>query len=161
MQFEVGFFRQEGSCLSIIPMLSEALRVSVISGNCIGYLKCTNSVEFISTQQRFLHIDCRAIHLYRTTKTKDTSIVAKPRSGKCQLLANRSLDDPIFIERLWPRESAWVDMDFRRPMLERNHLRKLITHSTHNSADTRSRSVMGSIRQHIPPMRPSHRQASS
>ena len=71
-------------------------------------------------------------------------IANTPLSAKPQPPANRRLDELILIARLWPRESAWIDMDFGRPTIERNHFRKFTTHSTYNSADTPSRSMMGS-----------------
>ena len=85
----------------------------------------------------------RAIHL-RQPNNRHTLVAIAPRDPEPQPLANIRLDELILIARLWPRGSAWVDMDFGRPTLERNHLRKFTTHSTHNSADTPSRSMMGS-----------------
>ena len=58
-------------------------------------------------------------------RKSDTLIVPTSRSAKLQSRANRRLDELMLIARLWPRESAWVDMDFGRPTLERNHLRKI------------------------------------
>ena len=69
----------------------------------------------------------RAIHLCQPTKNgSHTSVSIAPRDPEPQPPVNRRQDELIVIARLWPQESAWVDMDFGRPTLERNHLRKFI-----------------------------------
>ena len=49
----------------------------------------------------------------------------------------------MLMARLWPFFSAFVAIDFWRPTLERNHLWKCVTHSTHSSAEICSRSNTG------------------
>ena len=49
----------------------------------------------------------------------------------------------MLMARLWPFVSAFVAIDFGRPTLERNHLGKCVTHSTHSSAEISSRSNTG------------------
>ncbi len=45
--------------------------------------------------------------------------------------------------RLWPLASAADSIDLGRPTLERNHLRKFTTQSTHSSDEIPSRSNIG------------------
>ena len=49
----------------------------------------------------------------------------------------------MLMARLWAFVSAFVAIDLGRPMLERNHVWKCLTHSAHSSAEICSRSNTG------------------